>query len=380
MKILISPDSFKGSASAAKIADLIEKLIISSGLKDIETEKLPLADGGEGSLDSISQTTDFEKVYVMVFNPLMKEIEAYYLIDRIKNTAYVELAMASGLMVSSGPNNIMVASTYGTGQLIKHAITEGANNIVLFLGGSGTCDAGLGICEALSVDFLDSDGIKIFPYPHKLKDITCIDNSKSILKTGDIIIKQAVDVDNPFYGINGASYIYSPQKGANPLQVKQLDRGLEHLAGIFHRQFGIDLQTISGSGSAGGAAGGLHVLLEAQITNGSEKIFELLNIEEKIKQVDLVISGEGKIDQQTLNNKLLFSLSKLSRRNKKPLWAVCGLFDGNSELLNKLNIERIFTLASTKDEIEDSIKNVEKVFERISGKIVNALKVIDNGH
>ena len=372
--LLIATDSFKGSASSLLIAEILEKNISSLYMGEIRIEKIPLADGGEGSLESINQVLNLEKVYRKVNDPLMREIKTFYLFDKVHSAAYIEMAKASGLGFVSSNNDIMKASSFGTGQLLKHAISEGARKIVLFLGGSATCDAGMGICQALSIDFYNSNHEKIFPFPDKLCEISKIDFSSSLLNNKDIEIILSIDVNNPFYGINGASYTYSPQKGANPQQVKKLDEGLQHIAGIICSLTGIDLQKINGTGAAGGAAGGMLALLGAKMENGSEFIFRMLGLEERIKQADLIISGEGKIDQQSLNQKLLYSLSRLTARYNKALWAVCGIFDGDSDLLNQLFIEKVFPLVVSKDEIADSMKNIEAKLEQKTHEIVAALK------
>jgi glycerate kinase len=374
--VLISPDSFKGSARASSITEIIEKQILRYDSGRIKIEKVPLADGGEGSLESISQVLYLEEIHLEVCNPLMYQMDTFYLYDKTSGTAYIEMAKASGLSLVSTNNEIMMASSFGTGQLIKHAISLGASKIVVFLGGSATCDAGMGICDALGINFYDSDERKIFPFPSSLKDIRMIDTSASILKNKRIQIVTAVDVNNSFYGETGASYTYSPQKGANPEQVRLLDEGLQNIAGIINTIKGIDLQNVTGSGAAGGSAGGLHALFDARIVNGSEFIFDLLQLEEKIKWADLIISGEGKIDHQTLNGKLLFALSRLTAKYNKRLWAVCGIFEGNAELLKQLSVERVFALASSKDEIDDSIKNVKNRLEKQTIGMIKSLSLI----
>jgi glycerate 2-kinase len=371
-QILIAPDSFKGSLSAEKIAGIMYQEFKRSKLP-VQIYSMPLADGGEGSLEAIQCTRKFQSVKCLVLNPHLKETEAFYLSDSQDKTAYIELAQASGLGLIHGRNDIMRASTYGTGELIKKAIENGATKIVLFLGGSASCDAGLGIADALGVKFYNSSKVQINVSVENMDQISGFDISSSLLKDGRIELLLAVDVNNPFFGSNGASYIYSPQKGANPQQVKLLDDRLRHLAYVIQAQTGIDLQEVPGSGAAGGAAGGLHAFFAAKIIKGTEFIFRLIGLEEQIKQADLIISGEGKIDKQSLNHKLLFGLSRLTSKYKKRLWAVCGYFDGDQQLKNDLFIDRIFPLARSKDEVQGSIEHVRERIEEKCKEIIESV-------
>ena len=304
LKILIAPDSFKGSLSATKIANFLCSELINSSLY-LKVEQLPLADGGEGSLEAIQQCLQLESIKLNAFNPLFKEIETEYLLDKRNSTAYIELAKTSGYHLIEDEPGIMKASTFGTGKLIKHAIENGAEKIILFIGGSATNDGGLGILEALGYTFFNSKGEKVKPLPINMVDIKKVDNSGSILNKKKIEIRIAADVTNPFYGPDGAAYVYAPQKGAKPMDVKLLDAGLQHLAKLIYDNSTIDIQNVAGAGAAGGVGGGLYAFAGAEIVSGAEFIFDLLNIEEKIKATDIIISGEGKIDKQSMNNKLL---------------------------------------------------------------------------
>ena len=373
LKILIAPDSFKGSLSATKITDILYKKLSISDLP-LKLILLPLADGGEGSLEAIMHSRKFQVVKIKVLNPQFKEIDAIYLVDKHNNTAYIELAQASGLGLINGKNDIMHVSTYGTGQMIKHAIENVNSKIILFLGGSATCDAGLGIADALGMKFYNLEHQKIDPLPEIMYEISDFDSTASILNAKNVEILMAVDVNNPFFGENGASYVYSPQKGANQEQVKLLDGGLRNLAQIIKNKTAIDLQNVPGSGAAGATAGSLHAFFNAKIIKGTEFIFNLIGLEEKIRQADLVISGEGKIDSQSMNNKLLYGISRLTAKYNKKLWGICGYFDGDDGLKKNLFLDKVFNLAGSKAEIVDSVVNAEKRLEDICKKIVLDIK------
>ena len=371
--VLIAPDSFKGSISAVEISKLIHNRLLDSNLPVLPVS-VPLADGGEGSLGAIMQVKEFQPVKVNVSNPQSFPVEARYLVDRQNNTAYIELAQASGLALIKGKKDVMHATTFGTGQLIKHAVASGISKIVLFLGGSATCDAGLGIAYALGIQFYDSGKNKIFPSAENLSLIASIDDSLSYLKSKNIEILLAVDVNNPFYGPNGASYVYSPQKGANLEQVKMLDKGLKNFAGFVKLYRGIDLQNVEGSGAAGGTAGGLYAIFGAKIIRGTEFLFDLTGLEEEVRKTDLIISGEGKIDSQSLNNKLLYGISEYCVKYRKRFWVICGYFDGDEGLKSKLNIEKVFSLADSKAEIKESINKVIQKLNEKTDLIINDLK------
>lgn len=372
MNILIAPDSFKGSLSANQIIDIFNNKFdgLNAGHNIITS---PLADGGEGSLDVILSCLDFPKIKLKVLDPLLNEIEAFYLFDKKTNTAYIEMAKASGLALIDKPD-VKNASSTGTGQLIKHALLNGAQKIVLFVGGSATNDAAMGIATALGLWFTDKQGAKLKPMGKNLLDVQYIDDKKSLIKKYPAEIIIAADVNNPFYGKNGAAFVYAPQKGASGKEAAFLDKGLQNMANIFKNNFQTDVQNIKGSGAAGGIAGGMMAMFNAQMVSGADLIFKLNNIEQKIKQADLLISGEGKIDSQTLNDKLIFKLSQLAALQNKKIWAVCGYFDGGPELKKLLGIEKIFSLAKSKNEINEAIENAETKLSKTAEIILEEIK------
>lgn len=367
MNILIAPDSFKGSLSANQFINIFRNRFIELNANH-NIISSPLADGGEGSLEVISQNSGFEKINLMVQDPFLKKIEACYLYDKKNSTAYIEMAKASGLILVDKPD-VMNASSIGTGQLIKHTLLQGAKKIVLFVGGSATNDAAMGIAVALELKFMNKQGEELKPTGKSLADIQIIDDTESLLKKHPTKFLIAADVNNPFYGKTGAAYVYASQKGATTENIVFLDNGLQNIANIYKKNFNIDVQKINGSGAAGGIAGGMIAMFGAKLVSGADLIFKLNNIEEKIKQADLVITGEGKIDRQTLNDKLIFKLSQRAANHNKKVWAVCGYYDGDSELRKLLGIEKIFSLAKSKSEIEESIKHAENKLYEIAGNI-----------
>ncbi len=371
MHILIAPDSFKGSLSAHQVIEIItnklEKLPF-----PVQIESKALADGGEGSLEVIEENKGFEKKYLKVFNPLYQEVEAWYLYQKKTKTAYIEMAKASGLMLVN-ELNVMNASSFGTGQLMKHAVENGAKKIILFIGGSATNDAGTGIAKALGIQFYDKKNTDLKPIGKNLLNIHSINDTKSVSKKYRTEILIAADVNNPFYGKKGGAHIYAPQKGANKKQVLYLDKGLQNIAAIFANKYAVNVQKIKGSGAAGGIGGGMIAMFGAKLISGSELIFELTDMEQKVKLADLIITGEGKIDEQTLNDKLIFKLSKLANKHRKKIWAVCGYYSGNEQLNKLLGIEKVFSLAKSKNEIAFAINNTELKLTETATEVVKEI-------
>jgi len=326
MRILICPDKFKGSLSAKQVIDHTSNGILSSQ-KNAEIIAKPLADGGEGSLDVITSLLDCKRVKVVVKDPLFRNVEAVYLMDEDKN-AYIEMASASGLaLLADKEMDCMYTSSYGTGQLIKHAANHGAKNINLFVGGSATCDGGIGMASALGYKFIDSDRKEIQPIGKNLLKINSIINPDSKLS---INVNVLVDVNNPFHGIDGAAHVFSPQKGANEKEVRHLDSGLKNLSAIVEDMHEIDLQLIKGSGAAGGIAGGTYVFLGAQIVSGFEFMSELLSLDEEVKKADLVITGEGKVDSQTWEGKVVSGVLEICKKHNKKLLIICGISESSA--------------------------------------------------
>jgi glycerate kinase len=327
-RILIACDSFKGSASAKEVVSAIANGITNI-TEQVKVEQCPLADGGEGSLMAIENLIDGERVEVSTVDAFNRPIGAFYLIDYKNNTAYIEMANSVGIeLLSSRELNPLQASSYGVGLMMNDAFKKNISKIVLFVGGSATNDMGIGAAQALGVSFL--------PKPKnnqtlKGEDVNFIENYiiPDYLHSKSILI--ATDVSNPLYGPKGASMIYGPQKGGDQYQLDILDKAIHSVADLILQKSGIDLQKISGSGAAGGIAGGLAAFAHAQIIPGAEYIFELLKIENKIAKADLLITGEGRMDSQTMNGKLISNLSKIAEKCNVPILAVCGNIELNQD-------------------------------------------------
>ncbi|MCQ2506229.1 MAG: glycerate kinase [Lachnospiraceae bacterium] len=354
-KIVIAPDSFKGSMSASEVAKTIKEAIMP--FTDEEIVMIPVADGGEGSIECILNAVSGEKTEVYVTGPEWKGLKCCYAeIEYAKErTAVVEFAESTGItkQTSYQTGN---ATSYGFGQLIRDALDKGIRRFYLCLGGSATTDGGCGFAAALGYKFLRNNGRALeefVPTGFTLEEIAKIDksNADSRIKESSFVVLS--DVLNPFYGELGAAYVYAPQKGANEEEVLRLDNGLRHLSEKINEDLGIDVTCIEGTGAAGGAGGGCIAFLGAKIESGIDGILKISNFEEHVKDATLVITGEGCLDRQSLMGKVLSGIKKATLGKK--IMVFCGICKLENEELESLGIEAL-PISSGKA-IEDSIKN-----------------------
>ena len=328
-KVVVASDSFKGCLSSWQVADAVEKGI-HDAMPGCDVVKLAVADGGEGSMDALMTTLGGKPVRLMVSDPLGRPVEAEYSwIDG--STAVIEMARASGLtLLAPEERNPLLASTYGTGQLIADALDKGCRRFMICIGGSATNDAGTGMLEALGYRFMDSAGNILKGCGEAFGRISSIDvsNVHPALTESEFIV--ACDVDSPFCGPDGAAYVYGPQKGASPEMVEQLDRGMRHFARIIFQVTGVDVTDMPGAGAAGGLGGALKAFLRAEISRGADMVLDAVHFDDAIKDADLVITGEGRIDSQTLTGKLPYVVARRAALQNIPVVALCGCSEVDS--------------------------------------------------
>ena len=330
--ILLAFDSFKGSLTSREVADAFEE-----GLRtvapDCEVRKVCLADGGEGTAEALVTSLNGEWVEVEVLDPLMRPICARYGLVDNGLTAIIEMAVASGLpLLDESERNPLKASTYGTGQLMADALARGCRKLLIGIGGSATNDAGTGMLSALGYRFLDAEGNSLTGNGESLEQIVAIDDTRVLpeLKTVEICV--ACDVTNPFCGPQGAAHVYATQKGADESMVRRLDRGMFHLAEVIKQFNQVDVTTMPGAGAAGGVGGAFGALLGASLSRGVELVLEALHFDELLRGCDLVVTGEGRIDHQTMMGKAPSGVLMAAARHGIPTIAIGGSVEWCKEL------------------------------------------------
>ncbi len=338
MRVLIAPDKFKGSLTATEVAGCVKRALLAFH-PTLHTTLRPVADGGEGTAELLTTATKGHLRTIRVNDPLFRPIKATYGISGDGRTAFVEMAQASGLnLLKINERNPLVASTFGTGELIRDAIDRGVREVVLCIGGSATTDAGIGMASALGYEFLDKNNTPLRPIGQSMQDVDRIRRVSFDVNLRDVKFRVACDVENPLYGLNGAAYIYGPQKGASPPMVRELDRGLRAIDHVLKRDFGIDEANQPGSGAAGGLGYGARVFLKATFQNGFDLVSEVLDMAGEISRTDLIITGEGSLDEQTMSGKVVAGLTRLAEPHKIPVVAFCGRLTLNQEQLNQLGL------------------------------------------
>ncbi|HET7559987.1 MAG TPA: glycerate kinase [Limnochordia bacterium] len=333
MRVLIAPDSFKGSLPAGEVAAALARGLARAGWT---CELAPIADGGEGSLEALTGATGGERRSVRVRGPLGEPVTAEFGILGDGRTAVIEMARASGLtLVAEGARDPLRADTYGTGELMAAALDAGCRNLIVAIGGSATNDGGAGMARALGARLLDRNGAELPPGGAALAKLDRIDATalKARLQGAQVLV--ACDVDNPFTGPRGASAVFGPQKGADAAAVRVLDAALTHYAGVIERDLGVAIGELPGAGAAGGLGGGLVAFCGARLAPGVELIFAALKLEERLRTVDLAVTGEGRIDEQTLMGKGPAGVAALARRLGVPCVAVGGGLSGDRAALHE---------------------------------------------
>ncbi len=370
MNILLIPDKFKSSLSAKEVIEALKKGILKFD-SSIQVDEIIASDGGEGFLNAIKKNSNLQEIEMIAVDPLGNELTTVYGFDAKKKIAYIEMAKASGLeLLKPEERNVLKTSTYGTGLQIKRAINTGATEIYIGLGGSATNDAGIGIASALGYLFLDKNNMELKPIGKNLLQISKI-IPPTTNKLMSIKFYAVNDVKNPLFGKNGAAMVYGKQKGGDNQSIQILDKGLQNLDRIIKNQFNIDVAHVKGSGAAGGTAYGLKVFFNADFISGIDFILDLNKVEDLLKnnKIDLIITGEGKIDNQTLQGKFISGISKLANKFQIPAIAFCGL----NELKNieSLGLTAIIEIADNSKSLDYNMKNAS---ELLQNAVLNYLK------
>lgn len=373
MRVVVAPDSFKESLSASRVA-----FAIAEGIKKVDPQAevscIPMADGGEGTVEALVTATSGRIVSVRSVDALNRPIESFYGVLGDGKTAVIEMAAASGLeLLSVQERNPLITSTYGTGLLLKAAIDEGFREIIIGIGGSVTNDGGAGMAQALGFKLLDKNGFSIGLGGVSLANLFKIDRLEVHPLLSSVKITIACDVQNPLTGPTGATLVYGPQKGALPEMIDILERGMTHYSNILKQEFGTDYSTIAGAGAAGGLGAGLMTFCNAKIRSGFELIAELTDLEQQISHSDLVFTGEGKIDSQTAYGKTISGIAKLCKNHQVPLVALAGMVSGDLSELYQQGLTSAFAIANRPMSLEESKTNAANLLSSTSEQILRMI-------
>lgn len=341
-KIILIPDSFKGTMSSSEICNIMKKVILNY-FPDADVLSIPVADGGEGSVDAFLSAVGGRKVPLVVKGPYFEDIPAFYgvLPD---GTAVIEMAAAAGLPLVGENRSAGKTTTFGVGQLIAHAAKSGCRKIIVGLGGSATNDGGAGAAAALGIKFLDEGGHEFVPVGETLGKVTSIDASRLNAALNGVDLITMCDIDNPLCGPRGAAAVFGPQKGASEEEVRLLDRNLSHLAEIIRRDLEKDIRFLPGSGAAGGMGGGMAAFFGSRLQAGIETVLNIVGFDDKIRGADLVFSGEGKLDSQSLRGKVIVGVARRTQKQGVPLIAIVGDIGDQIENVYGEGVSAVFSI------------------------------------
>ncbi|SFN09960.1 glycerate kinase [Izhakiella capsodis] len=375
MKIVIAPDSYKESLSALQVATEIE-----NGFREIFPDadyiKIPVADGGEGTVEAMVAATNGTRIRLRVTGPLGKPVDAFYGLSGDGNCAFIEMAAASGLeLVPSAERDPLVTTSYGTGELIRHALDRGVEHVIIGIGGSATNDGGAGMVQALGAKLLDKRQQQIAPGGAALSELTRIDLREFDPRVARCRFEVACDVSNLLLGPEGASAVFGPQKGATPALVKQLDAALGHYAQIIRRDLNQDVVSLPGGGAAGGMGVALHVFCHAELRRGIEIVTEALGLDALVKDASLVITGEGRIDSQTIHGKVPVGVARIAKRYNKPVIAIAGSLTTDVGIVHQHGMDAVFSIIYTICTLDDALKNAAQNVRMAARNVAAAVAI-----
>ncbi|MFU2131387.1 glycerate kinase [Gallibacterium anatis] len=370
MKIVIAPDSFKESLTALQVGQAIE-IGFKKIFPDAEYIKVPMADGGEGTVQSLIDAWQGQTMVTEVTAPLGNKVLAEWGLSADRKTAIIEMAAASGLhLVAENERNPLITGSYGTGELIKAALNFGVEKIILGIGGSATNDAGVGMLQALGAAFLDDEGKPLVAGGAALKRLSKIDLSALDPRLATTQIEVACDVDNPLCGERGASAVFGPQKGATAAMIKELDAALSLFSQKVKQQLNKDIANIAGAGAAGGMGAGLQLLPKCRLKSGVDIILEATHLSKVVADADLVITGEGRMDSQTVYGKTPVGVAKTAKRFHKPVIAIVGCLRADYEVVYDAGIDAVFpiirNLASLSDTLAQGRENLISTAQNVA--------------
>lgn len=376
MTIVLAPDSFKESLTAKEVCDAMEAGIHRAN-PHINCIKVPMADGGEGTMQSLVDATNGNIYSVKVSDPLGRTVNAEYGILGGGEVAVFEMAAASGLhLVSKDERNPLKTSTFGTGQIIAACLNHPIKKLLIGIGGSATNDGGAGMIQALGAKLMDKNGNNLEPGGGSLDKLDIIDLSALDKRLKNIDIEVACDVSNPIVGKEGASYIFGPQKGASESMVRILDSNLSHFSSIVEKNLGINIKNLQGGGAAGGLGAGLSVFLNATLKSGIKMVMEYTGLEKQLKKADMVWTGEGSLDSQTIYGKTPFGVAKSAKKFNLPVIALAGSLGSGSEILYDHGFDALFSVLNQVETLPSALANGRRNIQRTSENIMRLISLI----
>ncbi|POT56483.1 glycerate kinase [Citrobacter amalonaticus] len=375
MKIVIAPDSYKESLSALEVATAIEQ-----GFREIWPDadyvKLPVADGGEGTVEAMVEATSGRIIHVDVTGPLGDRVKAFYGLSGDERSAFIEMAAASGLeQVPLRLRDPLKTTSWGTGELIRHALDAGVEHIIIGLGGSATNDGGAGMVQALGAKLLDAQNNEIAQGGAALENLTRIDISQLDPRLAACRIEVACDVTNTLTGKEGASAVFGPQKGATPEMITRLDKALVNYAQLIARDLDVDVLALAGGGAAGGMGAALYAFCGSQLRRGIEIVTDALHLDECVADADLVITGEGRIDSQTIHGKVPVGVAKVAKRYNKPVIGIAGSLTADVGVVHEHGLDAVFSVLYTICTLDDALKNAAENVRMTARNVAAAIKV-----
>jgi len=375
MKIVIAPDSFKESLSAIEVAGCIEE-----GFREVFPDatyvKVPIADGGEGTVEALVAATKGRLVNVRVTGPLGDPVEATYGVTGDGATAVIEMAAASGLaLVPKAKRNPLLATSFGTGELIRHALDSGLRNFIIGIGGSATNDAGAGMLQALGVHFVDEHGLALQRGGGALSGLSRIDRSELDKRLQESRFLVACDVNNPLTGPRGASCVFGPQKGASPEDVEKLDVNLSVFARVVRRETGVEINSAPGAGAAGGMGAALLAFLDAELKPGIEIVVDAVKLEDAVADADLVITGEGRIDGQSIHGKAPVGVARVAAKHNVPVIGFAGSIGDGAEKVHECGISALFSVVSGPCDLSEAFALATENIRSLSKNVAATIEI-----
>ena len=375
MKIVIAPDSYKESLSALEVATAIEQ-----GFREIWPDadyvKIPLADGGEGTVEAMVAATAGRLVHVDVTGPLGSNVQAFYGLSGDARSAFIEMAAASGLeLVPPGSRDPLKTTSWGTGELIRHALDAGVEHIIIGIGGSATNDGGAGMVQALGARLLDEQNNDIAQGGMGLEALARIDISQLDARLAECRIEVACDVTNPLTGKEGASAVFGPQKGATPEVIARLDQALTHYAHLIDRDLNVEVLALAGGGAAGGMGAALYAFCGAQLRCGIEIVTDALHLDDCVADADLVVTGEGRIDSQTIHGKVPVGVANVAKRYNKPVIGIAGSLTPDVGVVHEHGIDAAFSVIFTICTLDEALDNASENVRMTARNVAATLKV-----